>query len=653
MRNLLAFFALSLALLGGRAARAQQSDNEDGTYTNPIIWADFPDNDVIRVGDTYYMVATTMYYVPGVPILQSKDLVSWQYLTNVVPRFDLGPAYNLQGASRYAHGQWASSLRYHNGKFYVLFLTLDEGGFLGTAPSAAGPWTMEHLPKAYYDAGLFFDDDGRRYVVHGYSKLSVTEVDEHLAPLGRDSVVVRQVLRPGLEGSHVYKKDGYYYLYCTYGGPDGFQVALRSKSIYGPYEEKIVLRDDMNLTGMGVHQGALVQTQTGQWWSIIFQDRGGVGRVPTLQPVTWRDGWPIVGENGRAVVTHQKPDVGRRWPVQVLPTSDEFSQPALGLQWAWNHNPDPAGWSLAERPGYLRLRPTQPADSLKAARNTLTQRLFGPYSVGTAALQVGQLHEGDVCGLAVFQQPYAYLGVARRAGHYQLLMVHNGRPVDSVRLPDHPPTVYLQARASTTQDVATFAYSLDNKQFHSLGNQLHLKFSLKLFTGNRFALFAYSPHPSGGYLDVDWFRMQTRQGPPNLFAARSRIEAEFYDEIHLADTGLAHDTSGGKDQCLTHTVSGSWVAFNQVDFGRGGQRTVQVRVASEAPAATIEVYRDQLGGRPIGTVSVAATGASQAYQTLAAPIAATTGKHRIYLRFVGGAGSLLRLNWLAFGPVPR
>ncbi|WP_052346688.1 family 43 glycosylhydrolase [Hymenobacter swuensis] len=637
-------------LLSGQAV-AQQSDNEYGTYTNPVIWSDFPDNDVIRVGDMYYMVATTMYYFPGVPLLQSRDLVNWEYVANTVPRLDVHPAYNLQGGARYGHGQWASSLRYHHGRFYVLFMTLDEGGFLCTAEKAEGPWTLQRLPKAYYDAGLFFDDDGRRYIVHGYSKLSVTAVDEQLAPLGPDSVIVAKGQRPGLEGSHVYKINGFYYLFATYGGPDGYQVALRSKSIYGPYEEKIVLRDDMNLTGMGVHQGALVETQTGEWWSIIFQDRGGVGRVPTLQPVTWVDGWPLLGENGRAVVTHKKPDVGRSWPVRPLPTSDEFNQPTLGLQWAWNHNPDPAGWSLTQRPGFLRLTSTQRADSLKVARNTLTQRMFGPYSVATVALQVGGMQDGDVSGLAVFQNPYAYVAVTREWGRYQLVMMQQGRRLDSVRL-DGPHTVYLQARANTTTDMATFAYSLDNRQFRALGAALSMKFSLKMFTGNRFALFHHSTRQPGGYVDIDWFRMTTRQGPPNRFAANSRIEAEFYDERHGADTGWSQDVPGEKNQDITQISNGGWLAFHQVDFGKGG-RQMQVRVAALQPGATIEVYQGGLDSAPIGRLAVSSTGGWKQYQTLTTPLPKLTGKQKIFLKFIGGEGELLRLNWLSFADSPR
>ena len=261
----LAYFLFSLLAFNNSYAQKDHSDNGDGTYTNPVIAADFPDPDVILVDSVYYMVSTTMFIFPGVTITKSYDLVNWEYCSNAVPRFDYSPCYDLDGCNRYRHGQWATSLKYHNGKFHLLFITLDEGGFYLTADKAEGPWEIRHLPKGFYDAGLFFDDDGKIYVAHGYSKISITEVDSNLVAKSDDVLVYTGDIRNGLEGSHVYKINGYYYLYCTYGGLDGFQVALRSKNIYGPYEQEIVIRDTTFGTNFGIHQGALIQTQTGEW----------------------------------------------------------------------------------------------------------------------------------------------------------------------------------------------------------------------------------------------------------------------------------------------------------------------------------------------------------------------------------------------------
>jgi beta-xylosidase len=525
MKNFLVAATL-LALLSspGVLAQKMQSDNGDGTYTNPVIPADFPDPDVILVDSTYYMVNTTMFVFPGVTILKSSDLVNWQYCSNAVQRFDVGPCYDLEGCNRYGHGQWATSLKYNNGKFYLLFITLDEGGFLCTAARPEGPWEIRKLPRGFYDPGLFFDDDGRIYVAHGYNKIFVTELDANFAPNGNDSLVYTGDIRRGLEGTHVYKINGYYYLYCTYGGLDGFQAALRSKSIYGPYEQKVVIRDTTRGVNYGIHQGALVKTQTGEWWTMLFVDNGPFGRFPSLQPVTWNDGWPMVGINGKAVVTFRKPNVGREYPVTVLPTSDEFDGPGLKMQWGWNH--DPAQWSLTERPGFLRLRTVTVVDSLPKARNTLTQRMCAYYSdtltsLATTAMDIGRMKERDIAGLAVFQDPYAFIGVKKAGGRNVVMMVNNGRTIDSVAVEGS--TIYLRAAAIHGSGAApyyggetvpgsgsaSFSYSLDNRSFVVLGNKLQMKFNLRIFTGNKFCLFDFATVETGGYVDFDWFRTST------------------------------------------------------------------------------------------------------------------------------------------------
>ena len=514
---------LSLSLSGNAFAQKMHSDNGDGTYTNPVIAADFPDPDVILVDSTYYMVNTTMFVFPGVTLLKSHDLVNWEYCCNAVPRFDFSPCYDLDGCNRYGHGQWATSLKYHDGKFRLLFITLDEGGFLCTAAKPEGPWQIRKLPKGFYDPGLFFDEDGRIYVAHGYGKIHVTELDTNFAPKGNDSLVYTGDIRGGLEGTHVYKINGYYYLYSTYGGLDGFQAALRSKSIYGPYEQKVVIRDTTHGVHYGIHQGALIKTQTGEWWTMLFVDSGPFGRFPSLQPVTWVDGWPMVGVNGKAVVIYKKPNVGREYQATTLPTSDEFDASALGLQWGWNHNPDSTAWSLTEHPGYLRLRAARVVDSLPKARNTLTQRMFAFYSdtlasVGSTRMDIAQMKEGDIAGLAVFQDPYAFVGIKRTNGRNYVVMVNNGKTIDSSGV--EGATVYFRASAihgsgaaplyggitAPGSGIASFSYSLDNRSFTKIGNELHMRFNLRVFTGNKFCLFNYATAGTGGYVDFDWFR---------------------------------------------------------------------------------------------------------------------------------------------------
>lgn len=506
---LLFFLSLSQDL----TAQKFHSDNGDGTYTNPVIAADFPDPDVILVEDTYYMVSTTMFIFPGVTILKSKDLVNWEYCSNAVPRFDFSKCYDLDSCHRYSHGQWATSFKYNNGKFYLLFITLDEGGFLCTASKAEGPWGLRKLPKGFYDPGLFFDDDGRMYVTHGYSNISVTELHPDFSPKTKDSLIFTGDIRKGLEGMHVYKMNGYYYLYGTYGGKDGIQVALRSKSIYGPFEQKVVIRDTTPGINFGIHQGALIKTQTGEWWTMLFVDSGPFGRFPSLQPVTWIDDWPMVGVNGTAVVTYKKPAIGKTYPVKILPTSDEFNTKTPGMQWGWNHNPDPSKWTLTQRPGYLRIITGRVDADLRMARNTLTQRTFTYYddsipAIGVTRMDAGRMKDGDVAGLAIFQDPYAYIAVKQENGTKYVTMVNNGKTIGSIPIDNS--IVYLQTIASNSTGIATFGYSFDNKKFFPLGNQLLMRFNLSVFTGNKFCLFNYATKETGGYVDFDWFRIKLK-----------------------------------------------------------------------------------------------------------------------------------------------
>ncbi|MFW6326978.1 MAG: glycoside hydrolase 43 family protein, partial [Bacteroidota bacterium] len=478
------------------------SDNEDETYTNPLIHADFPDPDVIRVDDVYYMVSTTMHIFPGATLLKSYDLVNWEYCSNPLEMIESSDAYNLmKGENRYSHGQWASSLRYKDGKFYIMFNTLDEGGYLLTATNPEGPWELQPLSRSYYDPALFFNDDGKTYVVHGINTIKITELDENFEAVGEDKVVIE---RPdaGLEGSHMYKIGDYYYIYATYGGWPASQVAFRSADLFGDYEEKILLEDD------NIHQGALVETQTGEWWTVLFYDKGAYGRLPNLQPVTWVDHWPEIGENGRGVTTYRKPDVGQEYPVKVLPTTDNFRNYKLGMQWGWNHNPDNSEWSLFDRPGFLRLNTAGVVNSLPEARNTLTQRIFGYHSdeedsYGTIKLHVANMAEGDVAGLAVFQDPYAFIGITVADGERRLISENNGTVETGIAVEDT--VVYLRAVTNYGSSKAHFYYSTDNKTYTQFGQELDMAFDLSVFTGNKFCIFNYATEATGGFVDVDWF----------------------------------------------------------------------------------------------------------------------------------------------------
>lgn len=507
-----------------QSVQAWTPNNGDGTFTNPILWGDWPDPDVMRVGDTFYMVSTSMHYVPGCPILKSKNLVDWEMAGYAVAHYDEDPRYDLEGGSLYLNGAWASSIRYHNGRFYVFFCTpygwgRDTGHFsVCEAERPEGPWTRTIFPEYLYDPGVLFDDDGRIYVVHGQGTLYVTELNADLKSVKGEArqiwsgaVSNRKGDRSGgAEGSHVYKIDGMYYITCPAGGTEGWQVCLRSKSIYGPYESKVIMDDATSYPPNGLHQGGMVQLQDGSWWFIIMQDRGPIGRVAHLVPVNWQDGWPMLGADGHDVGTYPLPVTAKRSAIKVPATTDEFDRKQLGLQWQWNHNPDPARWSLTERRGYLRLHASH-ADKLDMARNTLTQRVQGPLSQGTVELDITGLKDGSVAGFGIFQRPYAYLAVTQQNGRRTLAYYENDELRETAVADLHTDRIWLRARTTDRDFTARFYFSLDGTHFQPVGDAFHMELGLA-WTGNRFALFHFSRSDEGvgAAADFNWFRFTNK-----------------------------------------------------------------------------------------------------------------------------------------------
>lgn len=549
------------------------SDNGDGTFTNPLIMGDFPDPDVIRVDDTYYMVSTTMHIFPGATILKSKDLVNWEYCSNPLEKIETTSCYNLDGCNVYGHGQWASSLKYHDGKFYLLFNTLDNGSYLLTATDPEGTWTKKKLTDSFYDPGLLFDDD-KIYVVYGINELHIAQLDENFNKIN-DQKVYTYTVKSGLEGSHLYKINGYYYIYSTYGGYPAYQTVMRSQNIFGPYEEKLLLNDN------NIHQGALVETQTGEWWTVLFQDKGAFGRLPNLQPITWTNNWPVIGDNGKAVTTYTKPNVGKSFPVESLPTNDSFRSYKLGMQWGWNHNPDNTKWSLTERPNFLRLRTVSVTDSLIRAKNTLTQRILAypsdlQHSYGTIKMHINNMLEGDVAGLAVFQDPYGYIGIKVINGLKKIVQVTNN--VESVGPAVTDSVVYLRAVANFNNSTADFQYSTDNTNYISFGSALSMKFNLSVFTGNKFCLFNFPTVNTGGYVDIDWFTTE-----------KDFTQDQFYDSSFEAKSTSALTLTGLQLDKSTKTVltgSSTSLTVNAV-YADGHTEDVSIGATYETTGSNI------------------------------------------------------------------
>jgi beta-xylosidase len=514
-RALLAGIALACAATSPLHAQVKQAQN-------PIIYADVPDLSMIRVGDTYYMSSTTMHMTPGVPIMKSKDLVNWQlvgYASDTLGTQDELALRN--GKSTYGRGSWASSLRFNKGTYYVSTFAQTTGKtyIYSTKNIEKGPWKAVSFKPSYHDHSLFFDDDGRVYLIYGAGKLRLVELTADaygVKPGATEQVLIENASAPagpnlGLpaEGSQLFKIKGKYYLFNITWPKGGMRTVVvhRADKLTGPYEGRVALQD------LGVAQGGLIDTPDGRWFSYLFRDYGAVGRIPYLVPVAWAEGWPVLGEAGKVPTTLALPP--SKGLIPGIVASDEFArrtgEPALPLVWQWNHNPENSLWSLSDRPGYLRLKTGRVDTSFLLARNTLTQRTIGPACAGTTALDVSHLKDGDFAGLALLQKRYGLVGVDSRSGVKSIVMVsaQSERPVEIQRLPLTQSTVYFKAECDFAErkDVATFFYSLDGKTWKAIGAPLKMAYTLPHFMGYRFGLFNYATKTPGGYADFDYFRI--------------------------------------------------------------------------------------------------------------------------------------------------
>jgi beta-xylosidase len=487
---------------------------------NPVIFADVPDISVIRVGDSYYMSSTTMHMAPGVPIMKSTDLINWAIVNYTYEVLDTIEALTLEnGKNSYGRGSWASCIRYHNNTFYVSTFSQTTGRthIYSTKDIENGPWESISFKPSYHDNTLFFDDDGRIYMIYGNRKLRIVELNSDLSgPLpDTDRVLIENVSEvsgpnSGLgEGSQLFKINNKYYLFNITWPRGGMRTVVvhRADMITGPYEGRLALQD------LGVAQGGLVDTPDGNWFAYLFRDYGSVGRIPYLVPIKWEDGWPIIGINGKVPDNLDLP--GSKGLIPGIVASDEFSRrkgdPALPLVWQWNHNPDNKLWSVTRRKGYLRLTTGRIDTTFVSARNTLTQRTFGPECSGSTSLDVSKMKEGDFAGLALLQRKFGLVGVRFNNGTKSIVMVsaQSGKPVDVQSVPLTQKSVFLKAECDFRDkaDRANFFYSLDGKTWTSIGSQLKMEYSMPHFMGYRFGLFNYSTKNPGGWADFDWFRV--------------------------------------------------------------------------------------------------------------------------------------------------
>lgn len=529
---------------------------------NPVTGTDCPDPDVIRVEDTYYMVNTTMHFMPGCQILRSYDLIHWEHAAYVYDTLDSTPAQRLEGEENiYGKGMWAASLRFHKGRFYICFVANDtHKTYLYTSDSVEGPWEKRIMEGFYHDCSLLFDEDDRVYIAYGNREIHITELKSDLSgPLegGLDRIAVRDSDKPalGYEGTHFYKINGRYYLFFIHSQEERWfrtESCFVSDSLTGEFTGSDVVTDDRGYCGQGVAQGAIVDTPEGKWYALLFQDSGAIGRIPVLIPVEWRGDFPVFGRDGKVPEFFEVKSERPGYTYTPLLQSDDFKTPFKPC-WQFNHEPDLSLVAQDTQKGCIRITTDKLCKNLTQARNTLTQRMHYPGCAAEVTLDYQGLKEGDYAGLCVLQGCYGMIAVTRRKGEYYLVM--KSKPVGergvmgapeketeetewaAAHIPapreesSSPCRLYLRIEADFTmmKDEAEFFYSTDESleenrnesgngkgctqtpeacEWKQLGITHKMAFRLDHFTGARFGLFIYSTEQSGGSAVFSDFRYE-------------------------------------------------------------------------------------------------------------------------------------------------
>jgi beta-xylosidase len=502
---------------------SSSSSTQTGTFSNPVLWEDLPDLDIIRVNNTYYYSASSFHLSPGAPILRSYDLVNWEFAGHSVPVLDWSTKYDLTSGNRaYVKGIWASFFNYRksNGLFYWGGCIEFGKSYIYTASSVQGPWTKRStINNCWYDAGLLIDDDDTMYVAYGNTNLSVAQLSSD----GLSQVRTQQVFASSftIEGSRFYKRNGVYYIFVT--RPADGQFILKSSSPWGPYTIKAVVdrvSSPTTVNGGVPHQGGLIQTSNGDWYYMAFIDAYPGGRIPALAPVTWdSSGWPVLQlVNGRWGSTYPKPNLPAPQATVKSPTgTDTFT--SLSHEWEWNHNPDNSKWSLS---GGLRLSTATITTDLYQARNTLTHRTLGPASTATIILDYSSMANGDRAGLALFRDSSAWIGVVKDSGACRVVVV------SGITMTDGTWTTSATGSYQATSNIAAtgkiwlrasadirpgangkgkFSYSLDGNTYTSLGSDFTFITNWTYFLGYRFAIFNYATSALGGTVTVSSFTL--------------------------------------------------------------------------------------------------------------------------------------------------
>ena len=670
-RILLSCLFTFLYFTASAQTKSWTADNGNGTFTNPLFYDEFSDPDILRVGDDYYLAGTTMHTVPGLVILHSKDLVNWENIAYCFDRFDFADdAFSLKNHQEiYGQGVWAPAIRYANGQFYVFTNINGKGLQCYTAKDIRGPWQHHNMQGRIYDLSVLFDDDGKIYAIHGYGEVKCTELKPDMS--GPIEETERTIIPEGSavgEGHHIYKINGMYYLISTDYRPNGRTLCSRSKSIWGPYETITITADETfgyhaaSLTQVpqgeqyrighdgtrfgipeadkdatactNIHQGGIVEDQSGQWWALLMMDFHSIGRTVTLAPITWKDGWPMLGLEGnlgRAPRTWLKPQIEVRGEKQEVrdysagsfapyDRSDDFdyshtshhsplTSKKLKPIWQWNHNPDDSKWCL--RNGRLRLQ-AMPAEQLMWARNSLTQRVIGPTSVATVELYTKRMKDGDVAGLGNINVPCSWIGIVKD-GKQTILRCFEQATNDTIdiSLTSHPlpltSKIYLRMVGDYDHDRAHYEYSLDGTGYQQVGREMPLSYQLISFQGSRHALFAFNyKGQKGGYAEFDNFTVEEPQADRSANIPLDKtvriVNLATGKPMIALEHGLLYDTDAADRSPLTRfrvIDKGQGQVILQCEDGRyvfcsGYGLAGDVRLTTDASKAEVFLWQDYL-----------------------------------------------------------
>lgn len=529
MKRFFCSVIISLPILANAQSKTWVADLGNGQYKNPVVNADYSDPDAIRVGEDFYMISSSFNHAPGLPILHSKDLVNWTLIGHALKR---QPPFDHFSAVQHGNGVWAPAIRYYKNEFYIYYPDPDFGIYVTKAKNILGPWTDPVLVeggKGLIDPCPLWDDDGKVYLVHAYagsragikSVVIVKQMNAEGTKTVDEGVMIYDGhdLDPTIEGPKAYKKNGYYYMFAPAGGVStGWQLVLRSKNIYGPYERKVVM-DQGGSPVNGPHQGAWVNTTTGEDWFLHFQDKDAYGRVVHLQPMKWVNGWPVIGVDkdgdgkGEPVMTYKKPNVGKTYPIATPAESDEFSEKKLGLQWQWQANAKPF-WAFPTD-GKLRLFSYQIPDSVKNywdVPNLLMQKFPADEFKATTKLSFKPRLNDEKTGLIVLGADYAYISVVKKAdGNYlsfSLVKSADRNGVEKEQLLEKITATDIYFRVTVAKGaVCSFSYSTDGNNFKPVGESLTAKPGR--WVGAKVGLFCTRTVKTNdsGFADVDWFRL--------------------------------------------------------------------------------------------------------------------------------------------------